>query len=51
MDDITNNSDEERSANYYEKYIGYEVVLPDWKDEKIIGKVRKCIKYDDKSTG
>ena len=31
--------------------IGAEVVLPDRKGEKIMGKFRKCVRYDDTSTG
>ena len=26
-------------------------MLPDWKGEKLMGKVRKCVRYDDTSTG
>ena len=44
-------NDDEKLDNYYEKYIGAEVVLPDWKGEKLMGKVRNYIKYDDISTG
>ena len=49
--EIIDNSDEESTANYYYQYIGAEVVPPDWKGEKIMGKVRKRVRYDDKSTG
>ena len=49
--DIIDNSDEERSENSYDQYIGAEVVLIDIKGKQRMGKVRKCIKYDDISTG
>ena len=45
-----NNSDEERASNSNDQYIGAEVVLPDQKVEKLIGNVRKCIRYDGTST-
>ena len=35
--EIMDNSDEERAANYYDQYIGAEVVLPDRKGEKRMG--------------
>ena len=35
---------------YYDQYIGDEVVLHDCKGDKLLGKVRKRIKYDDIST-
>ena len=31
--------------------IGAEVVLPDQKDGKLMGKIRRCVRYYDKSTG
>ena len=34
------------AANYYDQYIGAEVVLPDQKGDKLMIKVRKRIKYD-----
>ena len=37
-------------ANSYYQYIWSEFVLPDLKSEKIMGKYRKRIKYDDIST-
>ena len=51
IDEIIDNSDEERAANSYYQYIGAEVVLPDQKGEKLMGKVRKRVRYDDTSTG
>ena len=33
------------SAKSYDQYIGDKCVLPDWKGEKLMGKVSKCIKY------
>ena len=44
------NSDEERAANSYDQYIGAEVIPPDLKGEKLMGKVSKRIKYVDIST-
>ena len=51
MDQIIDNSDEERAENSHDQYIGYEVVLPDRKGEKLMGEARKCVKYDESSTG
>ena len=51
IDEIIDNIDEERAANYYDQYIGAEVVIPVWKGDKILVKLRKRIKYDDISTG
>ena len=51
IDEIMDNIDEERAANSYDQYIGAEVVLPDQKGEKIMGKVRKCVRQNDTSTG
>ena len=51
IDEILDNSDEEMAANSYGQYIGDEVVLPDFKGEKLMRKVRKGVRYDDKSTG
>ena len=51
MDEIIDNSDEEREANSYDQYIGAEVVLPDRQAEKLMGKVSKCFRYDDASIG
>ena len=34
------------APNYYDQYIRAEVVLPDWKGDKLIVKFRKSIKYD-----
>ena len=39
------------AANSYDQYIGSEVVLPDWKCNKLMRKFRKRIKYDDIFTG
>ena len=49
IDEIIDNSHEEREDNYYDQYIGAEVVLPDQKDEKLMGKVRKHVRYDETS--
>ena len=49
--EIMDNSDEERAANSYDQYIGDEVLLPDRKGEKLMGKIRKSFIYDDTSTG
>ena len=51
IDEIIDNSNEERAANYYDQYIGAEVFLPDRKGEKLMGKARKRVRYDDTSTG
>ena len=51
IDEIIDNSHEERAANYYDQYIGYEVVLPYHKGEKLMGKVRKHVRYGETSTG
>ena len=45
--DTIDNIDEEMAANFYDQYIGDEVVLPDQKCEELMGKVRNRIKYDD----
>ena len=37
-------------ANSYDQYIGDEVVLPDCKGDKLMGKVRKRVIYDYRST-
>ena len=44
--EIIDNRGEEREANSYDQYIGAEVVLPDQKGEKLMGKVRKRVIYD-----
>ena len=49
IDEIIDNSDEERAANSYDQYLGVEVGIPDRKGEKLMGKVRKCVKYDESS--
>ena len=51
IDEIMDNSDEERSANSYDQYIGSEVVIPDRKGEKLMGKVSRCVRYNDTITG
>ena len=51
IDEIIDNSNEERAANSYDQYIGSEVVVPDRKGEKLMGKARKGVRYDDTSTG
>ena len=48
---MIDNSDEEREAKSYDQYIGDEVVLPDRKGEKLMGEVRKRVRYYDTSTG
>ena len=45
VDEIMYNIDEERAANSYDQYIGAEVVISDWKCEKLMGEVSKCVKY------
>ena len=45
IDEIIDNSDEERSDNSYDEYSAAGVVLPDRKGEKLMGKVRKVVKY------
>ena len=40
IDEIVDNSDEERAADSYDQYIGAEVVIPDQKSEKLMMKVR-----------
>ena len=37
-------------ANAYDQYIGAEVLLPDWKGEKLMWKFRKRIEYDNINT-
>ena len=50
--EIIDNRYEEREANSYDQYIGTEVVLPDRKGEKLMGKVRKRgIYYDTSKVG
>ena len=49
IDEIIDNSDERRAANSYDQYIGDEVVLPDRKGEKLMGKIREHVRYDDTS--
>ena len=51
IDEIIDNSDEERAPNSYDQYIGAKVVLPDWNGEKLMGKIRKRVRYDDTCTG
>ena len=48
--EIIDNSDEERVDNSYDQYIGDNILLPDRKGEKLMGKVSKRVKYDDSST-
>ena len=50
IDELIDNRYEERAANSYYQYIGDEVVLLDWKGEKIMGKVRKRGIYYDTGT-
>ena len=49
--EIIDNSDGKMSANSHDQYIGDEVVLPDQKGDKLMGKVRKRVRYDDPSEG
>ena len=51
IDEIMDNSDEEKAANSYGQYIGAEVFLPGRKGEKLMVNVRKHVKYDESSTG
>ena len=51
IDEIIDNSDEERPSKSYDQYIGAEVVIPDWKGDKLLGNVSKRVRYDDTSTG
>ena len=51
IDEIIDNSDEERAANSYDQYLGVEVGIPDRKGEKLMGKVKKLVRYDDTSIG
>ena len=44
------NSDEERTANSDDQYIGAEFALPNCKGERIMGRVKKRLKYDDSNT-
>ena len=50
IDYIIDNSEEERTTNSYDQFIGAEVFLTGRKDEKLMGKIRKNINYDDIST-
>ena len=51
IDEIIDNSDEDRAANYYDQCIRDEVVLHDQKGERLMVKVSKCVRCDDTSTG
>ena len=51
IDEIIDNSEKQRAANSYDQYIGTEVVITDRNGEKLMGKVSKCVRYDDTSTG
>ena len=51
IDEIIDNSDEEREANPYDQYIGSGVVLSYWKGEKIMGKASKRVRHDEISIG
>ena len=48
--EIIDNSDEDNAANSYAQYIGAEVLLPDRKGVKLMGKVSKRVRYDKTST-
>ena len=50
IDEIIDHSDEERASNSYDQYIGTGFVIPDRKDEKLMGKFSKRVRYDDTST-
>ena len=45
------NINEEKLADPYDQYIVDEVVLPDHKGDKRVGKVKKCVKYSELGTG
>ena len=51
IDEIIDNSVEERVANYYDQYIRTEFFIPDRKGEKLMGEFSKSVRYDDTSTG
>ena len=51
IEEMIDNSDKERAANSYDQYTGAEFLLPDRKGEKLMGKVRKRVRYDDIITG
>ena len=51
IDEIIDNSYEERAYNSYDQYIGDEVFLPDWNGEKLMGNFSKRVRYDDTNTG
>ena len=51
LDGVIDNINEGKAADLYDKYNGSEIVLPAKKGEKLMGKVRKCVKYDESSTG
>ena len=50
INEIIDNSGEERAANSYDQYIRDEVVLHYWKGGNIMGKVGKRVRYDEIST-
>ena len=47
---VVYNINEYKESNSHWQYIGYEVVLPNWKYDKRMGTVTKYDKYDDIST-
>ena len=49
LDYIIENINEEKSSYSYYQYIGAGAVLPNWKGDKLMGKVRKLIKHDESS--
>ena len=51
LDDVIENREKEKSSDSYYQYIGSEVVLPNHKGDKFMGKVKKLIKYDEFITG
>ena len=51
IDDVIYNCSKDNATDSYNKYIGADVVLSDWKGDKPMGKVKKNINYDDISIG
>ena len=49
-DDVIDNANKDKASDSYDQYIAYEVVLPDKKGEKLMGKVDKRVRYDDVGT-
>ena len=51
VDNFIRTDDAESEADTYDKYIGAEVVLPNAADEKLMARVRKKIRSDDRNDG